>query len=45
VKPKITEDESVTEVETTDSTVVAVGAEGRGDGTAKGQFAYTIEYL
>ena len=42
---EFTNNESVTEVETTDSMVVVVGGAHRGDGRAKGQFAYTFEYL
>ena len=45
VEPKITQDESVTEVETIDSTVVVADAPRQCDASAKRQSLYTIEYL
>jgi hypothetical protein len=45
MKRRITEPENLTEVETTDSMVVAVYGRSGGDRTTKRYFLYTIEYL
>ena len=42
---KVTERESITEVETTDSTAFVIGSGSQGDRITKRHSLYTIEYL